>query len=302
MNWQAISYDWNQVRAFLATAEEGSFSAAARALGTTQPTLGRQVSALETALGVTLFDRNTRGLTLTAAGREMLDHVRTMGEAAARVSLAAATQSQAVAGTVTISCVDIFAAALLPPVLTRLRDMAPALTVSVVASNAFSDLSRREADIAIRHARPTQPDLIARHITDYRAALYAASDYLDRMGRPRDARDLADHAFMGSGEPGEVAVLQDRGLPVTAESFRLRSENGTALWQCLRAGLGVMMFPQVIGDQTPGLERVLPDLPPLDFPVWLATHRELHTSRRIRTVFDTLAEALRDPRVYLGTP
>src|SRR5688500_1881638 len=102
MEWRSLRFDWNRARAFLATAEEGSLSAAARALGMTQPTLGRQVTALEEELGIALFERVGRGLTLTAGGLDLLDHVRGMGEAASRLSLSAAGQSQTIEGSITI--------------------------------------------------------------------------------------------------------------------------------------------------------------------------------------------------------
>lgn len=103
----ASAFDWNQVRAFLATADAGSLSAAARVLGQTQPTLGRQVAALEADLGVTLFERAGRGLVLTEAGADLLEHVRAMGAAADRVALAASGQSQEVAGLVRITASDV---------------------------------------------------------------------------------------------------------------------------------------------------------------------------------------------------
>ena len=108
MKWQTVSFDWNQARAFLVTVEEGSLTAAARALGLTQPTLGRQVAALEDSLGVTLFDRVGRSLRLTPSGLELLDHVRSMGDAAGRVSLTASGQSQTVEGQVCITASDLF--------------------------------------------------------------------------------------------------------------------------------------------------------------------------------------------------
>ncbi len=121
MNWQTITFDWNQARAFLVTAEEGSLSAAARALGLTQPTLSRQVAALEETLGVTLFQRVSKSLILTEAGIELADHVRAMGDAASRVSLAASGKSQQVEGLVTVSTTDLMAAHVLPGILRDLR-------------------------------------------------------------------------------------------------------------------------------------------------------------------------------------
>ena len=121
MDWRSVNFDWNRARAFLVTAEEGSLSAAARALGLAQPTLGRQVDALEQELGVVLFQRVGRGLKLTTSGLELLDHVRAMGDAAGRVSLSAAGQSQSIEGNVSITTSDVYAAILLPPVIAKLR-------------------------------------------------------------------------------------------------------------------------------------------------------------------------------------
>ena len=158
MNWDDIAFDWNRVRAFLATAEEGSLSAAARALHQTQPTLSRQVTGLEQSLGVTLFERGHRQARLTVAGLELLEHVRAMAEAANRVSLAASGQSQAIEGRVCITATELLAAHHLPRMLRKLREQAPGIVVEVVASDELRDLIRREADIAIRHAQPTQPE------------------------------------------------------------------------------------------------------------------------------------------------
>ena len=119
MDWRSVTFDWNRARAFLVTAEEGSLSAAARALGMAQPTLGRQVSALERELGVALFERVGRGLALTPSGLELVEHVRAMGDAASRVSLTASGQSQSVEGTIRIAVTDIYAVFVLPPIVGR---------------------------------------------------------------------------------------------------------------------------------------------------------------------------------------
>ncbi len=292
MKWQAVSFDWNQARAFLATAEEGSLSAAARALGQTQPTLSRQVAALEEDLGVTLFERVGRSLTLTQAGLELLDHFRAMGDAAGRISLAASGQSQAIDGHVSITATNMLATLHLPPVLKRIREAAPGITLEIVAANEIRDLMRREADIAIRHARPEQPDLIARLVGETTAHLYASPDYLDRIGRPESPGDLSDTEWIGFGDVDRMLpVLNGLGLPLTADNIKLTSESGTVMLELVRQGLGITIFTRDVGTLNPDLERVLPDLEPIVVPVWLVTHRELHTSRRIRLVFDMLAEA-----------
>ena len=292
MNWQSVAFDWNQARAFLVTAEEGTLSAAARALGLTQPTLGRQVAALESNLGVTLFERVGRSLSLTQAGLELLEHVRTMGEAASRVSLVASGQSQSIEGKVSITATNVMATYHLPPLLKQLREMAPAIEIEIVASNEVRDLQRREADIAIRHGRPEQPDLIAKLIGETSAHLYAAKEYLDRIGRPHCPSDLADADFIGFEHPERLLpVLEPLGLSLSRANFKLVSASGTVIQELMKQGLGIGIMTKQDAARLPELEAVLPELAPIPVPIWLVTHRELHSSRRIRLVFDFLAES-----------
>ncbi len=117
MDWRSVTFDWNRARAFLVTADEGSLSAAARALGMAQPTLGRQMTALEQELGVVLLERVGRGLALTPSGLELVEHVRAMGEAAGRVSLTASGRSQSIEGTIRITTTEVYAAFVLPPMI-----------------------------------------------------------------------------------------------------------------------------------------------------------------------------------------
>ncbi len=293
MDWSSVAFDWNRARAFLVTAEEGSLSAAARALGMAQPTLGRQVAALEAELGVELFQRAGRGLNLTPTGLDLLDHVRAMGEAATRVSLAATGRSRSIEGTITLTASEVYCAFLLPPVIAKLRGAAPGIEVEVVASNAVTDLGRREADIALRNARPTQPDLIARKIAEDSARLYATPAYLDRIGNPVRPEDLSRAEFIGFDRTDVLRDgLNSLGLTLGPENFPVTTGNHLVQWEMARQGLGIGVFPTWLGDGEPRLRRVLPGLAPVTFPVWLVTHRELTTSRRVRLVYDLLAEDL----------
>ena len=293
MNWSAINFDWNQVRSFLATAEEGSFSAAARVLEQTQPTVGRQVAALEQSLGVRLFERVGKSLNLTTAGAELLVHVRDMADVANRISLTATRQSQTVEGQVRITASDVMSAYQLPPILRQIRLAAPRLEIDVVAANDLRDIQRREADIAIRHVRPTQPDLIAKLVGEATAHFYAASSYLVQVGRPKSEAELAKLEFVGFGDvDAMIGFLNPAGIAVTRQNFRMGSKSGIVSWEMVRQGLGVTVMSDDVAAMTTGIERVLPEREPFKFPVWLATHSELITARRIRLVFDLLAEQL----------
>ena len=293
VDWRSVTFDWNQARAFLVTVEEGSLSAAARALGMAQPTLGRQVRALEEGLGVTLFERGGHGLVLTPSGEALVEHVRAMGEAATRVSLTASGRNERVEGTVVVSMTELAAAYVMPPILAELRAIHPGIEIEVVVSNALSDLRRREADIAIRAVRPTDADLVGRKIWTDRAHLYAANAYLDRAGDPKTPEALARLDHIGFRENGPyLQALNAYGVPVTEASFPLRCAEQLVQWRMIRQGLGVGVMVERIGDAEPTVRRAAPWLAPFEFDVWLVAHREVRTSRRVRIVFDHLAEAL----------
>lgn len=293
MNWQAISFDWNQVRAFLATAEEGSLSAAARALGQTQPTLSRQVAALEEDLGVTLFERAGRAMALTEAGRDLMEHVRIMADAATKVSLVASGQSQTVEGKVVITATGAMATYYLPPIIRRIRDEAPGITLDIVTSNEVQDLTRREADISIRHARPTQPDLIAKLVGDSAAHLYASEDYIKSLGPIRTLKDIEHADFIGFDRNDElIAEMARHGLTLTPDNFTVNARAGTVMRELVVQGLGIGFLTRDVEKMEPRIKAILPDKITLPVPVWLVTHRELHTSKRIRVVYDILSEDL----------
>ena len=184
--------DWNQARAFCTTAESGSLSAAARQLGLTQPTLSRQVVALESALGVALFERIGKRLILTEAGLNLVEHARAMTVAAEAMALVAAGTSKEIAGRVTISATEAVSAYLLPKLVARIRQKAPQITLAIAASDLISDLRRREADIAIRHVRPTEPELFARRVGEMTAHFYAADSWIAKNGRPATVAELAE--------------------------------------------------------------------------------------------------------------
>lgn len=293
MNWQAVSFDWNQVRAFYVAVEEGSLSGAARVLMSTQPTIGRQISALEESLGITLVERSVKGLQITQEGQDLVEYVRAMSEAAHMISMIADSRSQDVIGEVTITAMDLLSTEVLPRILIELRESAPGIRVRVNPANDIKNLLHREADIAIRHVRPDQPELIARHVGDLRVNLYASKAYLDEVGRPRTLSDIADYAFVGNADLDQLIMpMQELGIPVRPESFIATSESGSVIRAMLKTGYGVSMQPEVLADADPDLEKVSSAFPSLHFPVWLVTHRELRTSPRIRLVFDLLARGL----------
>ena len=287
------SIDWNHLRAFLETAETGSLSAAARKLGLTQPTLSRQVAAAEASVGVTLFERVGKKMVLTATGLALLDHARGMGAAADSLWLAAAGRAEAVEGVVTVSATDGVAACLLPALLAHVQIREPGIRVELVSTDALSDLRRREADIAVRHVDPEQPDLIARRVRQATAGFYASQAWIERHGHPRSPDEATHHRFIGADRSGRyLGMLREFGLALTEDHFSCYAESNLVAIRLAAAGLGIVATMEEAARQAPGLVRVLEDVPPIEFPFWLVTHRELRTSRRIRVVFDLLADGL----------
>jgi DNA-binding transcriptional LysR family regulator len=286
-------FDWNQLNAFLETAETGSLSAAARKLGLTQPTLSRQVAAIERRLGVTLFERVGKSMALTPTGVDLLEHARAMGSAAEALSLAATGRSKAVGGVVSVSASDLIAVYLLPTLVRQLREQEPGIKIEVVATNALSDLLRREADIAIRNVKPEQPELIARLIGEATASFYASKEWVKTNGHPRTAKDSSQLSFIGSDRSGLfLRYLQQHGLPLSEANFSCYADHSAAHLALVCEGMGIGAMMDKIALDTPGIVRVLDEVPPIHFPMWLVTHRELRTSRRIRIVFEALAKGL----------
>ncbi|HRD77824.1 MAG TPA: LysR substrate-binding domain-containing protein, partial [Hyphomicrobiaceae bacterium] len=240
-----------------------------------------------------LFERIGRRLVLTATGAGLLDHARTMASAADALALAAEGRAQDISGRVSISATDAFAAYVLPEIIEHIRATLPQVTIAIVATDSISDLRRREADIAIRHVRPTEPELIARRVMEMQARLYATKAWIDRNGRPSSPADLREAELLGF-EPIEqfVGHLAKAGLDVRVQQVRITSENAVVLWEMLRRGLGVGVVLSEVADRMAGIVRLLPEMPAIPVPVWLVAHRELHSSRRIRLVYDAIDAGL----------
>ncbi len=296
MDWRSITFDWNRARAFLVTAEEGSLAAAARSLGMTQPTLGRQVAALEQEIGLDLFTRRGRGLELTPNGIKLLEHVRLMGDAANQFSLSASGKSEFIEGVVCITATELLSTFMLPRMIKSLREMEPGIEIEVNSTNEARDLNRREADIAIRSFRPTQPDLITKKLRRVRGHLYAAKSYLQRLGEPRTIADLNQANYIDIEKPGRLmAILNSQGFNLTQENFPVISNSHIVQWELVKQGVAIVVTVEEIGDSEPLVSRiVVPGLSPIEFDLWIVTHAELRTNRRIRRVFDFLVAEFSD--------
>jgi len=289
------TFDWSLTQAFLATAETGSLSAAARQLGRSQPTVGRQIQALEDQLGVTLFQRAARGLALTEVGEKVLPFAQSLAEQAGRLSLAAESTSDTLQGTVRITASDIMATYIMPEILRDFMHEEPEIQIEMVASNNLQNLLTREADIAVRMAQPDQNDVISQRIGAIQFGLYGADSYFQKFGKPQSFGDLENHIVLGFDQSDMILRrVRELGHEVDRESFRFRTDSQVTYTNALRAGLGIGGCSHLLAKSFGGLTAVLPEMEIQPLPVYLVAHEELRTSARIRRVYDYLAKALRE--------
>ncbi len=272
---------------------DGSLSGAARRLGVTQPTLGRHIESLEEAFGIALFTRSPRGLTPTDAALNLASHVETMAAASAAVARAAAGEAAPDRGVVRVTASEVIGCEVLPPLFASFRAANPGVAIELVLTNRNDDLSRRDADIAVRMIRPTQTALIAQRIGESKIGLFAHRAYLDAFGTPANLEELRAHSLIGFDQDDRsfraAGVL---AFHISRESFGFRCDNDLAQLAALRAGVGIGGCQENIAKRDPNLVRVLADSLTFSLEVWLVMHEDVRATPRIRRVFDHLSEGL----------
>ncbi len=285
--------DWAQLQSFVAVAEHGSLSAAARAVNSSQPTLSRHIALLEENVGSRLFDRSKSGVTLTEKGSALFQHAAQMADAAAQVSLVAEGSEQSLSGTVRITASQIVATYLLPDVLTALHARYPEIEVEVAASDDTNNLLRREADIALRMYRPTQNDVIAKHIGDLSVGAYASRDYIARYGMPANIDDVMAHDLVGYDRSSLIIDgMAAQGFKVDRSFFKFRCDDQVVCWQMVRAGFGIGFNQTHIAEADPNIVHIEGAGLVGTLPVWLTAHPEVRQIPRIRCVYDFLSKAV----------
>ncbi|MBM3569751.1 MAG: LysR family transcriptional regulator [Alphaproteobacteria bacterium] len=295
--------DWDGYRVFLAVAETGSLSAAARTLRLSQPTVGRAIAALERRLGTRLFLRQARGLTPTPAGAALMEPARRMAEAAARVPNALAGGGIAASEPVRISCTEGIGILWLTAKLRELNTAHPEIPLSLIIDNLAVDLARRQADIAVRLFRPREPDLIAKRVGLLVSGLYASADYVKAHGVPRRMSDLKRHRFVGQDHHGATMISPQArwlGRQIGDRPLAFASNSLVAQYRAIRLGWGIGLVPPIFFRGDPDLVRVLPEADTPRLEIWLAVHADLRRDPRIALVYDTLGDLLRRDRRALA--
>ena len=294
MDKTLASLDWSLIQSFLAVAETGSLSGAARQLNASQPTLGRHIKTLEDTLKVELFQRHARGFELTPLGHEVLTYAKNMAQAMAGLSLVAAGGETRLAGDVRIATSVFMAHHVLPGIIAEIRRTEPDIQIDLVPSDSSENLLFREADIAVRMYRPEQLDMVTRHLGDITLGMFASRDYINRKGAPRDADDLRHHDMVGYDSNDDILrEMRAMGIPASRDWFAVRCDNQSAYWELLRAGCGLGFCQRNIALQDPQMVEVPVDFPLPNLPVWLTAHEALRHTPRVARVWELLDQGLR---------
>lgn len=284
---------WELWRSFLAVMKERSLSGAARSLGVSQPTIGRHVDQLETALGSGLFTRAQNGLTPTDAALSLQPQAESMAAAAEALMRAAAGGSNHESGVVRISATENMSSEMLPKILAPFLRDHPQMEIEIDASNRNVDILRRDADIAVRMQRPEQGALLARKLGTMRLGFYATEEYFTRHPYPENIEDLTSHRLIGPDRDPMFRSRMAEQLPQLANAgFSYRSDHQSASLAALRAGIGIGVCPMVIALREPGLVPVLPESIHFELETWLTMHQDLRSNRRIKMVYDHVGDSL----------
>jgi DNA-binding transcriptional LysR family regulator len=290
--------NWDWYRAFLGVMQTGSLSGAARALGLTQPTVGRHVDALEGAPGLKLFIRTYDGYAPSEAARRLLPYAEALAASAAALTRVASSEGDGVRGTVRIAASDVVGVEVLPPILARLREAHPALTIELHLSDQLDDLLQREADIAVRMVRPSQQAVVARRVGIVQVGLFASPDYLARHGTPATVAELAGHSLVGpDGDTDWLRRLRQQFPMMARERLALRVDSNLAQLAAIRAGFGIGGCQVGLAARAPTLVRVLAADFEIKLDTWIAMHEDLRETPRCAVTFAALVEGM---AAYIG--
>lgn len=285
--------DWSLAQAFIAVAQEGSLSAASREFGVSQPTLGRQIKALEEQLATTLFRRQPKGLTLTSEGEAVLPYALSMAEAASGFATAAAGRDMSVQGTVRITASEFTSMYMLPRILAAFRISHPDIQIELNPTDETENLLFREADLAVRMYRPTQLEMVAKKLGMLELGFWASQDYVERRGIPTSLEELMNHDLLGYDRSERfIRVANKMGWPLTRDNFGFRCDTQLVHCEMIRNGAGIGVMEVNLARSFENVVPVMPEFPTPGLEVWLTTHEALRHTPRVATVWQALEEGL----------
>ena len=281
-------FNWDDVRFFLAVQREGNLARAGTALRMDATTVGRRLQQLEQQLDARLFDRTTRGFVLTSAGHRLLPRAEGIEREVLAVDRDLAGDDHRLEGTVRLTATEMMTTRFIAPYLSKFHARYPRIELDVRCSNRAVDLARREADIALRLARPRQDDIVVKKLFEIHLALYASAEYVDRFGMP-DPSNLQGHRFLAFSDTNAFRRENEwLGEHVDNDQIVFRSDSVSSVMSATQGGLGIALLPCHPADDVPGLVRTPLQGSPQPRIVWQAVHQDLVGVSRIRAVLDWL--------------
>jgi DNA-binding transcriptional LysR family regulator len=295
--------DWNEPQLVLAVQRASSLTGAAKALGIDHSTAFRRLNALEARLGVRLFERLPGGAyQATPAGERMAAAAGRMEEEALAIDRDIAGRDHRLSGRLRVTSSETLAYRKLTGHLATFRQTHPGIVVELVIDNRVLNLSRREADIALRPMRPKEGDLWGRKLADVAWTVYGAASCLARGGAISSPNDLGRHALIGWEETaGGIMAADWLNRMAPDDAFVYRTNSLVNQFTAAKAGIGLALLPCYLGDEDEGLVRALSDpVPDLVGELWLVTHADLKRTARVRAFFDIVGEGLARERDLFG--
>ncbi|MDU9394110.1 LysR family transcriptional regulator [Pseudomonas sp. zfem002] len=286
--------NWNDARVFLALARQQTLRGAAREMNVDQATVSRRIAAMEHALGSTLFLRTASGYQLTEVGESVLEIAERMEVSAIELVRRAQGQDRALSGEVRVTTTDSLAVDFVIPAVARLHARHPQVRITLNSSSDLLNLSRRDADIAIRTLKPDNPDLVVRRLASWPMGLFAAQAYLDAHGEPARGTAFAGHDLVMYEPWLQDAQASLAGEPIGAGRIVMTGNTSILVRSALKAGIGLGEIPLYMGQQD-GLVRLWPECQrSKPYEVWMVTHGDFRHTARIRAVIDALVQAFEE--------
>lgn len=283
--------NWDDARIFLALCRETTLRGAARVLGVDQATVGRRLLSLEQGLGATLFLRTSGGYSLTAAGEVAMSAALSMEASATELQRQILGMDDRMCGKVRVTTTDSFALEFVIPAIAQLRSQHPGIEVKLQASVQMLNLSKREADIAVRTLKPENPDLIVRRVARWSSAIFASAGYVAARGVPEAGTAFNGHdlvLYQPHLDGGKDMTLTSE--PITHGRVAMTCTSGLLVRNALAAGIGIGEIPVPLGERD-GLVRLWPERERFPYDIWLVTHKDVRHTARVRVVIDAIAEA-----------
>jgi len=287
------SMNWDGLRYFIAAADAGSLSAAAIQLGSNQPTVGRHIDTLESELGIKLFQRSVRGLSLTQEGQYIYEQSKHIQNSIVKIQRSIQGDKDTVSGTVTLSVPEGIGQEILIPALSGFYHKYPHIDLIINVSASSANLTLGEAELAIRLYRPEESNLVVKRLGEMKLGLFASAKYDERHALPVTEKDLYTHRVIAYGD--QLANLPENQwlLKYIDKSLRILSSDSTiSRLNATRAGIGISIQPLIIAQNKPDLLQILHGAKVPSHNAWLAYHKDFRQVARIRAVIDFVSNLL----------